>query len=49
MVRDRLLARLDEPGRRATTVARAEAAVLDGAMTPDQAATDIVAAVLGTG
>jgi LAO/AO transport system kinase len=45
MVRDRLLSRLDEPGVRAT-VARAEAAVLDGTMTPDQAASEIVRSVV---
>ncbi len=46
MVRDRLLSRLDEPATR-TAVKRAEAAVLDGTMTPDQAATEIVRTVLG--
>jgi LAO/AO transport system kinase len=41
MVRDRLLSRLDEPGTR-SVVKAAEAAVLDGTMTPDQAAAQIV-------
>jgi LAO/AO transport system kinase len=44
MVRDRLLSRLDEPRVRAAVKA-AEAAVLDAAMTPDQAAAEIVGAV----
>lgn len=44
MVRDRLLARLDEPGVRAAAAA-AERAVLDATMTPDQAATEIIEAV----
>ncbi|HEU5265640.1 MAG TPA: hypothetical protein VFU35_03025, partial [Jatrophihabitans sp.] len=44
IVRDRLLARLDDPAVRAV-VARVEAAVRDEAMTPDQAATEIVRAV----
>jgi hypothetical protein len=43
MVRDRLLSRLDDPHVR-TTVAAAEAAVLDGVMTPDQAAAEIIGA-----
>ncbi|MCU1658122.1 MAG: argK [Pseudonocardiales bacterium] len=41
MVRDRLLSRLDAPGVR-EAVAAAEAAVLGGELTPDQAATRIV-------
>jgi GTPase len=41
MVRDRLLARLDEPHVRALT-RQAEAAVLAGTMTPDQAARQII-------
>ncbi|HZZ96164.1 MAG TPA: methylmalonyl Co-A mutase-associated GTPase MeaB [Jatrophihabitantaceae bacterium] len=45
MVRDRLLSRLAEPAARAA-VERAEAAVLDGTMTPDQAATEIVRSVV---
>jgi LAO/AO transport system kinase len=44
MVRDRLLARLDDPGVRAVTN-EAEAAVLAGETTPDQAAAEIVNAV----
>ena len=44
MVRDRLLARLDDPGVRAVT-RDAEAAVLAGETTPDQAAAEIVSAV----
>jgi LAO/AO transport system kinase len=44
MVRDRLLARLDEPGTR-EAVSAAEAAVLAGQLTPDQAATRILAAL----
>jgi LAO/AO transport system kinase len=44
MVRDRLLSRLDDPHVR-TTVAAAETAVLDGAMTPDRAAAEIIGAV----
>jgi LAO/AO transport system kinase len=44
MVRDRMLARLDEPGVR-EQVAGAEAAVLAGEITPDQAASRIIAAV----
>jgi LAO/AO transport system kinase len=44
MVRDRLLSRLDDPHVR-RTVTTAEAAVLDGAMTPDQAAAEIIGAV----
>lgn len=44
MVRDRLLARLDEPAVR-EVVRRAEAEVLAGGLTPDQAATRIVDAV----
>jgi LAO/AO transport system kinase len=43
MVRDRLLSRLDEPGVR-TVVSEAEAAVLAGELTPEQAASRIVAA-----
>jgi LAO/AO transport system kinase len=46
MVRDRLLSRLDDPAARAA-VKRAEAAVLDATMTPDQAATEIVRTILG--
>jgi LAO/AO transport system kinase len=46
MVRDRLLSRLDDPSVR-TVVVRAEAAVLDGTMTPDQAAAEIVRKVVG--
>jgi LAO/AO transport system kinase len=45
MVRDRLLSRLDDPSVR-TVVVRAEAAVLDGTMTPDQAAAEIVRSVV---
>ena len=44
IVRDRLLARVDEPTVR-DVVARVEAAVRDEAMTPDQAATEIIRAV----
>jgi len=44
MVRDRLLARLDVPGVRAT-VKHAEAAVLSGKLTPDEAATCILDAL----
>jgi LAO/AO transport system kinase len=44
MVRDRLLARLDNPGVRDVVIA-AEAAVLDGSATPDQAATRILTAL----
>ncbi|MGH8861842.1 MAG: methylmalonyl Co-A mutase-associated GTPase MeaB, partial [Jatrophihabitantaceae bacterium] len=43
MVRDRLLARLDDPAVHAV-VRRVEAAVLAEEMTPDQAAAEIVAA-----
>jgi LAO/AO transport system kinase len=43
MVRDRLLSRLDEPGVR-TVVSEAEAAVLAGELTPEQAASRIVVA-----
>jgi LAO/AO transport system kinase len=46
MVRDRLLARLEAPTVRAA-VAAAEAAVLAGDVSPDQAATQILAAVDG--
>jgi LAO/AO transport system kinase len=41
MVRDRVLSRLDEPQTR-SVVKQAEAAVLEGTMTPDQAATQIL-------
>lgn len=44
MVRDRLLARLDAPGVRGAVTA-AEAGVLAGELTPDQAATQILAAL----
>jgi LAO/AO transport system kinase len=44
MVRDRLLSRLDEPAVR-SSVARAEADVLSGALTPDQAADLILSAL----
>ena len=44
MVRDRLLARLDQPAVR-SAVARAEAAVLAATITPDQAAATILAAL----
>jgi LAO/AO transport system kinase len=44
LVRDRLLARLDEPAVR-ETVRHAEAAVREGTITPSQAADDIVAAL----
>jgi hypothetical protein len=44
MVRDRLLARLDAERVR-SVAAEAEAAVLAGDLTPDQAATRIVEAV----
>jgi LAO/AO transport system kinase len=44
MVRDRLLSRLDDPEVR-RTVERAEAAVLAGELTPDQAASQIVSAL----
>ena len=44
MVRDRLLARLDVPAVREVTQA-AEAAVLAGTSTPDQAASAILAAL----
>jgi LAO/AO transport system kinase len=44
LVRDRLLARLDAPGVRKAVTA-AEAAVRDEKLTPDQAATQILAAV----
>jgi LAO/AO transport system kinase len=44
MVRDRLLSRLDEPPVRAA-VRAAEAAVLAGTVTPDQAATQIIDAI----
>jgi LAO/AO transport system kinase len=44
MVRDRLLSRLDTPGMRGA-VAAAEAAVLAGDLTPDQAATQILDAL----
>jgi LAO/AO transport system kinase len=44
MVRDRLLARLEAPGPRAA-VRAAEASVLDGSLTPDEAATRILAAL----
>jgi LAO/AO transport system kinase len=47
IVRDRLLARLDEPAMRAV-VATAEAAVLAGTKTPDRAATEIIAALDGS-
>jgi LAO/AO transport system kinase len=46
LVRDRLLARLDEPGVR-DAVRAAEAAVRDDRLTPDQAATQILAALDG--
>jgi GTPase len=46
MVRDRLLARLETPSVRAA-VAAAEAAVLAGEITPDQAATRVIAAADG--
>jgi LAO/AO transport system kinase len=46
LVRDRLLARLDEPGVR-EAVRAAEAAVRDDRLTPDQAATQILAALDG--
>jgi LAO/AO transport system kinase len=46
MVRDRLLAVLESPAAR-TVVAEQEAAVLDGRVTPDQAAANIVGAVRG--
>ena len=47
IVRDRLLSRLETPVVRAA-VSAAERAVLQGGMTPDQAASDIVAAVEGS-
>jgi LAO/AO transport system kinase len=46
MVRDRLLTVLESPASR-TVVAEQEAAVLDGRVTPDQAAANIVEAVRG--
>ena len=46
MVRSRLLARLDQPGVR-EVVASSEAAVLNGELTADQAATAIIAAADG--
>jgi len=47
LVRDRLLARLEQPGVR-ESVRAAEAAVRAGDLTPDQAATRILTALDGT-